>query len=82
MAQATTGASPVPRIPAGDLEHLTLREARTELECYLIRERLIRHHGDLDAAAQSLGVSRSRLYELIRQYDLAEPAAARKDGIE
>ena len=48
----------------------TLKEARAAFERELVSQRL-RHYGDdLERTANSLGVSRSRLYELIRRYNL------------
>jgi DNA-binding NtrC family response regulator len=49
---------------------LTLKEAREVFEARLVQARLEQYGGDLAAAARSLGVSRSRLYELVRRYGL------------
>ncbi len=49
---------------------MELKEARNWLERKIILERLRVHHGDLETASQSLGISRSRLYELLRKYEL------------
>ena len=50
----------------------TLRQARDEFERHLLKSRLKDHEWEQAAAAKSLGISRSRLYELIRKHDLQE----------
>ena len=51
-------------------EGLGLKEAREQFERRFIQARLEQCGGDLEAAARHLGMSRSRLYELIRRYGL------------
>jgi len=48
----------------------TLKEARTAFERELVIQRLQHYGDDLETTATSLGISRSRLYELIRRYNL------------
>ena len=49
---------------------LTLRQARERFERRFIQARLEEHGGNLAAAARDLGMSRSRLYQLVEQYGL------------
>ncbi|MFH1567632.1 MAG: sigma 54-interacting transcriptional regulator [Gemmatimonadota bacterium] len=58
--------SPAPEA-AGEL---SLKEAREAFERRTIEARLQRFGWDADRAAQSLGISRSRLYDLLRKYGL------------
>ena len=51
---------------------LTLRKAREEFERTLILRKLEQEDWQMDVVAKDLGLSRSRLYELIRKYDLKE----------
>ncbi|MBI4530537.1 MAG: sigma-54-dependent Fis family transcriptional regulator, partial [Candidatus Latescibacteria bacterium] len=55
-------------IDADAYGELTLKEARERFEQEFIGYRLKICGWDVDAAAKGLGLSRSRLYELIRQY--------------
>ena len=50
----------------------TLRQARDEFERHLLRARLADCEWEQAAAAENLGISRSRLYELIRKHGLQE----------
>lgn len=50
----------------------TLREARDEFERRLVQARLQEAGWDYQEAATSLGMSRSRLYELARKYSVSE----------
>jgi len=50
----------------------TLREAREQFERRLVAERLKSARWDFQEAATSLGLSRSRLYELARKYEVEE----------
>ena len=62
-------ASPHPGIPAD----LPLREARETFERGVIEARLHSLDWDADRAAESLAISRSRLYDLVRKYGLQRP---------
>ena len=55
----------------------TLREARDEFERQLLKARLNDYEWEQAAAAKSLGISRSRLYELIRKHSLQEGGVER-----
>ncbi len=48
----------------------TLPEGREYFERRFIAERLIAHGDDLNQAAKSLGISRSRLYQLVERYSI------------
>ena len=49
---------------------LVLKDAREKFEREFILERMRQYGEDMEGAAHSLGISRSRLYDLIRRYDL------------
>ena len=69
------GAVPQEKAPGAEAplpSKATLREAREEFERRLVTERLRGNGWDFQAAATSLGLSRSRLYELARKYDVEE----------
>ena len=53
-------------------DEVTLKEGRERFERQLLQSRLRRYPGDMNGAAKSLGLSRSRLYELARRYGLKE----------
>ena len=48
------------------------KEARERFERQLLQSRLRRYPGEMNGAAKSLGLSRSRQYELTRRYGLKE----------
>ncbi|NKB68411.1 MAG: AAA family ATPase [Candidatus Latescibacteria bacterium] len=50
----------------------TLRKAREEFERTLLQRKLEQEDWQMGVVAKDLGLSRSRLYELIRKYDLKE----------
>jgi DNA-binding NtrC family response regulator len=69
VRQASGAAPPGPA--AGDIDPgLPLKEARECFERAYLHARLQACSWRLDEAARSLGVSRSRLYELVRHYNL------------
>ena len=53
-------------------EEVTWKQAREQFERQLLQARLRRYPGDMNGAAKSLGLSRSRLYELARRYGIKE----------
>ena len=61
-----------PRAEAPLAGKATLRDAREEFEHRLVEERLRGNGWDFQKAATSLGLSRSRLYELARKYGVEE----------
>ncbi len=54
-----------------------LFDARREVEVALIREALNRSGGNISAAATLLGMKRPRLSQMVKEYDLKVPVAAR-----
>ena len=70
LQQRTPGKVDLPEMEIDP--DMSLKEAREEFEQSFLTIRLQEHGWKLDQAAQSLGLSRSRLYELIKRYGLKE----------
>lgn len=49
---------------------MTLREGREQLERTMIRKALIDHDGNIAKTAESLGVARPTMYDMIKKYQL------------
>lgn len=60
--------SGVERQPVKQMERLTLKEARAQLESQYIRKALRINKGNVTRAAEQIGVTRSTLYSLMNKY--------------
>ncbi|MBL8843496.1 MAG: sigma 54-interacting transcriptional regulator [Planctomycetes bacterium] len=67
--------------PPGGLAFPEPLPTLAELEKLAIREALVRHDGDKEAAARAIGISRASIYDKVRRYDLG-PASGRKGAKE
>lgn len=65
--------------PAGEPEPINLREARDEAERKAIIKALARVDGNIQAAAELLGVSRPTLYDLINRHGLKQAVSLKAD---
>ena len=65
-------AAATDEVDLGAFDKLTLRDGREQFERAFIAARLLQLQWDQGASAKSLGISRSRLYDLIRKYGLTE----------
>ena len=60
--------------PAGQ----TLKDVRDSVERELVSEALRKHGGNMAKSAESLGVSRTNLYDLVRKHGLVQVAGGTK----
>ncbi|WP_430387731.1 sigma-54-dependent transcriptional regulator [Dyella sp. 20L07] len=64
-----------PMEPAQDLDEMTLEQA----EGLLVRRAMVRHQGNLQRAADALGITRQSLYRRLEKYDLRDTVDASDD---
>jgi two-component system, NtrC family, response regulator len=69
------GFIPVQATEPETYEHLTLREARSAVERNLLQGAIDRSGGNIAKAAESLGVSRPTMYDLLRKHGLSAGGA-------